>query len=205
MVDDMVDEIDEHALQADSDFEISHPDIDSALEMHIGKDDFSYKTKTMDGTTEHLVMRLKKGSWKVHLRIDDEEVKTLDSEEMATFLIHQISMDRAIKRRVLGLLVLFFVLIIPVVAFSVLVLGVDLTNDFDVFLIAGGVSVSLLPVFCFLMSSAERSVDNRVYTNRPNLVDVLQKMMDLKDTPYQKKPLEQRIQRLQGPGQYRID
>lgn len=201
----MVDEIDEHALQADSDFEISHPDIDSALEMHIGKDDFSYKTRTVDGATEHLVMRLKKGNWKVHLRIGDDEVKTLDSEEMATFLIHQISMDRAIKRRVLGLLVLFFVLIVPVVAFSVLVLGVDLTDDFEVFLIAGGVSVSLLPVFCFLMSSAERSVDDRVYANRPNLVDVLQKMMDLKETPYQKRALEQRIQRLQGPTQSRID
>ena len=188
-------------IQDDFPLETSHPDIDSALQMHLGSDAFSYKTRDSDGSTEHLVMRLKKGLWKVHFTIDDEEVKTFDSEEMATFLIHQVSMNRAIKRRLIGLFVLFFVVAVPVLLFSILVLGIGIQDDFEKFLIAGGVTVAFIPVLCILMSSTERSVDNRVYTIRPNFVEVLQKMIDLKEEPYQKRALEQRLQHLQGSNQ----
>ena len=177
--------------------ETQHPDIDSALEMHIGTGDFSYKTRTVNGSTEHLVRRLKKDQWKVHLRIDDDEVKTFDTEEMATFLIHQVKMDRSMKRRLFGLILVFIAVIVSVALYSVLILGIGATDDFETFLIAGSVSVAFIPVFCILMSSAERSVDDGVYAIRPDFIEVLQKMMDLKDTPYQKRALEKRIQRLQ--------
>jgi hypothetical protein len=178
--------------------ETSHPDIDSALEMHLGSDDFSYKTRTVNESTQHLVMRLKKGLWKVHFTIDDEEVKAFDSDELATFLIHQVSMNRAIKRRLIGFLVLFFVIVVPVALYSVIVLGIGTHDDFEKFLIAGGLTAVFIPVFCILLNSAERSVDRRVYNTRHNFIDVLQKMMDLKETPYQKRALEQRLQRLQN-------
>lgn len=194
----MEDEIDERIIQDDLTLETSHPDIDSALELHVGGDDFSYKTRTVDGTTEHLVMRLRKGHWKVHHRIDDDEVKTLDSEEMATFLIHKVKMSRAIRRRFIAIIILFLVVAIPVVAYSVLVLGIRITDDFEIFLITGGVLVLLLPIICIMMSSAQRSVDDGVYAIRPNLIEVFEKTMDLIEEPYPKKPLEQRIQRLQG-------
>jgi magnesium-transporting ATPase (P-type) len=179
------------------DFGTSHPDIDSALEMYVGFGDFSYKTRTVKDTTEHLVMRLKKNQWKVHLRIEDEEVKTFDTEELATFLIHQVKMDRALKRRLFGLILVFIAVIVSLALYSVLILGIGATDDLETFLIAGSVSVAFIPVFCILMSSAERSVDDSVYAIRPNLIEVLQKMMDLKETSYQKRPLEHRIRRLQ--------
>ena len=181
--------------------ETSHPDIDSALEMHIESGDFAYKTRVVDGKTEHVVMRSKKGQWKDHLRIDDDEVKNFDSEEMATFLIHQVKMDRAIKRRIVAIIILFFIVAIPIVAYSVLVLGVESTDDFEKFLIGGGVVVAFIPVFCILMSSAERAVDNGVYNIRPNFIEVLQKMKDNKQEPYLKGPLEQRIERLRRKNQ----
>lgn len=195
----MGDETGGSGFEGSSDFEISHPDVDSALEMYVGFGDFSYKTRTVDGTTEHLVMRLKKDQWKVHLRIDDDEVKTLDTEEMITFLLLQLKMDRAMKRRHVLTFILFIVVFIPIALYSVLVLGIDTTNDFENFLIAGGVTVAFIPVFCFLMSSAERSVDNSLYASRSNFKEVLQKMIDLKEEPYQKRALEKRLQRLQGP------
>jgi hypothetical protein len=195
VVDDMSDD--------DINLETSHPDIDSAFEMHLGFGDFSYKTRTVNGTTEHLVMRLKKDQWKVHLRIDDDEVKTFDTEEMATFLIHQVKMNRAIKRRLFGIILVFIVVIVSVALYSVLILGIGTTDDFETFLIAGSISVVFIPVFCILMSSAERSVDDSVYAIRPNFIEVLQKMMDSKDNPYQKKGVEQRIQRLRHSSQTR--
>ena len=194
----MEDEFEDTGYQEDLTLETSHPDIDSALEMHVGDADYSYKTRNVNGKTEHLVMRLKKSSWKVHLRIEDDEVKTFDNEEMATFLIHQVKMHRAMKRRVIAFIIIFFVVAIPIAAYSVLVLGIEPTDDFEKFVIAGVVSVVLLPIFCILLSSRERSVDNEVYAIRPNLIEVLKKTMDLQETPYQKKGIEQRIQRLQG-------
>jgi hypothetical protein len=186
-----------HMSDDNIDFGTSHPDIDSALEMYVGFGDFSYKTRTVKDTTEHLVMRLKKNQWKVHLRIEDEEVKTFDTEELATFLIHQVKMDRALKRRLFGLILVFIAVIVSLALYSVLILGIGATDDLETFLIAGSVSVAFIPVFCILMSSAERSVDDSVYAIRPNLIEVLQKMMDLKETSYQKRPLEHRIRRLQ--------
>ena len=183
----------------ENDHGTSHPDIDSALEVYVGSGDFSYKTRVVDGVTEHLVMKMKSNKWQVHLTIKDDEVRTFDTDEMTTFLIHQIHMDRAIKRRVLGLILLAFAISIPVVIYSVVVLGLQSTDDFEKFLIAGGLTVAMIPVFCFTMSSAERSVDDRVYAVRPNLIDVFRKMIDLKDNPYEKQPLEKRIQRLQRP------
>ncbi len=177
--------------------EVSHPDIDSALEMYVGSGDFSYKTRIVEGTTQHLVMRLKNDLWKVYLKIDAEEVKNFDDEELATFLIHQVKMDRAIKHRLFGLIVVFLVVMVSVALYSILILGIGTTDDFETFLIAGGVTVAFIPVFCILMSSAERSVDDSVYAVRPNFIQVLKKMMDLKENPYQKRALEKRIERLQ--------
>lgn len=197
MVDNLEDESRNAGFQDDSAFGISHPDIDSTLELYVGVGDFSYKTRMVDGTTEHLIMKLKKGHWKVHLKIDDDEVKNFDNEEMATFLVHQVKMDRAIKRRLFGLILVFIVVIVSVALYSVMILGIGTTDDFETFLIAGSVSVAFIPIFCILMSSAERSVDDSVYAVRPNFIEVLNKMMDLKEEPYQKRPLEQRIERLQ--------
>lgn len=193
----MVDELEDDSVQRDNDYEISHPDIDSTLELYLGPDDFSYKKRRTNGGIEHLVMRLKKGKWKTHLRIKNEEVKSFDSEEMATFLIHQIKMDRSIKRRLFVLFLVFIVVIISVALYSILILGIGTIDDFEVFLISGGVTVAFIPVFCILTSSAERSVDERVYALRPNFIEVLQKMMDLKEEPFQKRGFKQRIERLQ--------
>jgi len=197
VVDTLEDESRNAGFQDDSAFGISHPDIDSTLELYVGVGDFSYKTRMVDGTTEHLIMKLKKGHWKVHLKIDDDEVKNFDSEEMATFLVHQVKIDRAIKRRLFGLILVFIVVIVSVALYSVMILGIGTSDDFETFLIAGSVSVAFIPIFCILMSSAERSVDDSVYAVRPNFIEVLNKMMDLKEEPYQKRPLEQRIERLQ--------
>ena len=197
----MEDEPRDAGFQDDSAFGISHPDIDSTLELYVGVGDFSYKTRMVDGATEHLIMKLKKGHWKVHLKIDDEEVKNFDNEEMATFLVHQVKMDRAIKRRLFGLIIVFIAVIVSVALYSVMILGIGTTDDFETFLIAGGVSVAFIPVFCILMSSAERSVDDSVYAILPNFMEVLQKMMDSKDNPYQKRGIEQRIQRLRRSSQ----
>lgn len=179
--------------------ETSYPDIDSTLEAHLGFGDFSYKTRTVDGTTEHVVMKHKSNQWKVHLKIEDDEITTFNDEELATFLILQIRMDRAIKRRVVGLLLIAIVIAIPVVLYSIMVLGIQATDDFEQFLIVGGITVALIPIFCLAMSSAERSVDESVYAIRPNLIDVFQKMIDLRDNPFEKTPIEKRIQRLKRP------
>lgn len=179
--------------------ETSHPDIDSTLESHLGFGDFSYKTRTVDGKTEHFVMKHKDNQWKVHLKIEDNELTTFNDEELATFLILQIRMDRAIKSRVVGLLLIAIIIAIPVVLYSVIVLGIQTTGGFEQFLIAGGLTVAMIPVLCLVMSSAERSVDESVYAIRPNLIDVFQKMIDLKDNPYEKTPIEKRIQRLKRP------
>ncbi len=197
VVDAMDDESRNVDTQEDTAHEVSYPDIDSALEMYVGSGDFSFKTRTVDGTTQHLVMRLKNDLWKAHLKIADEEVKNFDDEELATFLIHQVKMDRAIKRRLLGLIAVFLVVMVSVALYSILILGIGTTDDFETFLIAGGVSVAFIPVFCILMSSAESSVDDSVYAVRPNFIQVLKKMMDLKENPYQKRALEKRIERLQ--------
>ncbi|MFW9788816.1 MAG: hypothetical protein ACFFE2_14615 [Candidatus Thorarchaeota archaeon] len=179
--------------------ETSHPDIDSALEIHIKSGDFSYKTRIVDGTTEHLIMKFKSNQWTVHFQIEDDDVKTLDKEELVTFLIHQIQTNRKIRRQYHGMIVLAFAVGIPVILFSVLVLRIQGTDDFEIFLIAGGVTVAMIPVLCFLMSSAERSVDADVYAIRPNLVDVFKKQMDLKEYPFEKVALEKRIERLTEP------
>ncbi len=177
--------------------EISHPDIDSALEMYLGSDDFSYKTRVTEGVTEHLLMRLKKGVWKIHFTIDDKEVKTFEDDEKATFLIHQVLMDRALKRRLIGVLLSFFVIAVPIFLYSVIFLGIEVQDDLQKFLIAAGFTLAFIPIFCILMSSAERSVDKRVYNARLNFIVVLQKMIDLEEEPYQKRALEKRLQRLQ--------
>jgi len=196
VVDALHDESGNVRSQDDTTYEVTHPDIDSALEMYIGSDDFSYKSRIVDGTTQHLVMRLKKGRWKVHLKIGDEEVKNFDDEELATFLIHQVKMDRAIKRRLFVIILVFLVVIVSVALYSMMILGIGTIDDFETFLIAGGVSVAFIPIFCILMSAAERSVDDSVYAIHPNLIQVLNKMMDLKENPYQKRALEKRIERL---------
>ncbi len=178
--------------------EISHPDIDSALEMYLGSDDFSYKTRETEGVTEHLLMRLKKGVWKIHFIIDDKEVKTFEDDEKATFLIHQVLMDRALKRRLIGTLLSFFVIAVPVILYSIIFLGIEVQDDLQKFLIAAGVTLAFIPICCILMSSAERSVDKQVYATRSNLVEVLQKMIDLTDEPYVKRAIKKRLQRLHG-------
>lgn len=198
----MVDEIDEYAVHPDNGFETSHPDIDSALEMHIGSGDFSYKTRTTEGKTEHLVMLQKKDQWKIYRRIDDEEVKNFEPEEMATYIILQVKLDKSMRRRLLAIFILLFVVSLPVTFFSFNVLGIGVNDDFGKFLIAGGVTVVFIPLACILMSGAERSVDKALYASRPNFTQVLQKMMDLKEEPYEKRAIQKRIDRLQG---HRID
>ena len=176
--------------------EASHPDIDSALEMHIGTGDFSYKTRMVGGSTEHIVKRMKNSQWKDHFTIDADEVKTLDTGEMTTFLIHQIRMNRTTKRRTLGLFAIAMVIAAPIMLYAVLVLGIQ-TDGFEMFLIIGGIFVAFIPISCLVMSSAERSVDDGVFAIRPNLIDVFRKQMELKEAPYQKSPLQKRIDRLQ--------
>ncbi|MFX1483833.1 MAG: hypothetical protein ACFFCP_11675 [Promethearchaeota archaeon] len=180
----------------------SHPDIDSALEMHLGTD-FSYKTKVVDGETIHQIMRLKKGQWTLQFTVPDEDVRTFDNEEMATYLIHYISRDRAIKRRLIGIVIAFLVIAVPIFLFSYLVLGIGVQDDFQVFLIVGGTSVVFISVFCIVMSSVERTIDRRVYSSRSNFIDMLQKMMDQAEEPYEKGAIEQRIRRLEQS--YQID
>ena len=193
----MVDEIDEHAVHPDNGFETSHPDIDSALEMHIGSGDFSYKTNTVKGKTEHLVMLQKKDQWKVYHRIDDEEVKNFEPEEMATYLILQVRLDKSMRKRLLIIFILLFVTSIPIAFFSFTVLGIGVNDDFGKFLIFGGFTVAYIPLACILMSGAERSVDKALYASRTNFIQVLQKMMDLKEEPYGKRAIQERIDRLQ--------
>ncbi|MFX1561315.1 MAG: hypothetical protein ACFFBL_12065 [Promethearchaeota archaeon] len=193
---------DERGVEPDKGLETSHPDIDSVLEMHIGTGDFSYRTRIADGSTEHLLMNLKWNQWKVALRIDNEEVKTFEPDELATYLILQVKMNQAMKRRFWALILLFAVISIPIVGLSIIVLGVGVTYDFEKFLIAGGVIAIFIPLACVLMSGVEKSVDRSLYQNRSNLIQVLQKMMDLKETPSQRSAIQDRIDRLQG---YRID
>ena len=177
--------------------ETSHPDIDSALEMYLGFGDFCYKTKEVEGSTTHLIKKMKKGTWKDHFTIEDEEVsKGFDNVELATFLIHQVSMNRAFKRRILGVLILFFFVALPIILYSVVVLGLTSQDDLEVMLIGGGVTVLFIPILCIMMSSAERSVDNHLYSIRPNFIGVLQKMKEFSEEDYQKTALEKRIQRL---------
>lgn len=201
----LVDEADEHEHQLDNDLETSHPDVDSTLELHIGTGDFSYRTRVVDGTTVHSVMRMKNNQWKPQFTIEDDEVRTLDTEELTTYLIHQIRMNRAIRRRLVVLIILAFAVAIPVVIYSVVVLGIQTTDDFEKFLIAGGLTVAFIPLACIMMSSAQRSVDDGVYAIRPNLIDVFRKQIELKEAPYEKEPLEKRIQRLQRPYDVRDD
>jgi hypothetical protein len=201
-VDAMDDEFDENADPGDNGPETSYPDIDSALEMYIGTGDYSYRTQERDGKTTHLIKRLKKGEWTEHLQIEDDEVRTFTNEEMTTYLIHQISMDRVMRRKLFGLIILFLGIAVPIAMYSIIVLSVD---SLGMFIIAGGLSVSLFPIFCFLMSSAERSVDDRIYVTHHNFADVLQKMIDLQDEPYLKVALEKRLERLQGPNRTYTD
>ena len=193
----MVDDFEEHAVHPDDSSETSHPDIDSALEMHLGPDDFSYKTRTMNGTTEHLVMQLKKEKWKIHLRIDDEEVRNFEPEEIATYIILQVKLNKSLKKRLLIIFLLVFVISIPIAFFSFTVLGIGVNDDFEKFLILGGVTVVFIPLACILMSGAERSIDKALHASRPNFIQVLQKMIEQKESPYEKRALQNRINRLQ--------
>ena len=178
--------------------ETFHPDIDSALEMHIGTGDFSYQTKVIDGEKVHRIMRMKNNQWKLDFTIDDEEVRTLDHDELTTFLVHQIQMNQAIKRRIILFIVLALAVTIPVVIYSLLILGIQDTDYFEKFLIAGGLTVIFIPVACFMLSSTERSVDASVYAIRPNLTDVFRKQIELKEHPYEKESLEKRIERFRS-------
>ena len=193
----MVDDFKEHAVHSDDSSETSHPDIDSALEMHLGPNDFSYKTRIKNGTTEHLVMQSKKEKWKIYLRIDDEEVRKFEPEEIATYIIFQVKLGKSMRKRLLIIFILLFVISIPIALFSFIVLGIGVNDDFEKFLILGGVTVAYIPLACILMSGAERSVDRVLYTSRPNFIQVLQKMMEQKDSLYEKRALQNRIKRLQ--------
>jgi hypothetical protein len=179
-VDKVADSTDEHVVQPDSGFETSYPDIDSALEMHLGPDDFSYKTRTMNGTTEHLVMQSKKEKWKIHFRIDDEEVKNLEPEEIATYIILQVKLVKSMRKKLLIIFILLFAIFLPIAIFSFTVLGIGVNDDFGKILIPGGVIVVFIPFACILMSGAERSVDKALYASRPNFIQVLQKMVEQK-------------------------
>ena len=178
--------------------ETSHPDIDSALEMHLRFDDFCYKTREVEGSTTHLLKKMKKGEWKDHFTIEDKEVKGFDNEEMATFLILKVSWDRANIRTTGGMLILYFIIGVPVTMYISLALGISLPDSFESFLISGAVMAAFIPPCYIWSNSAEKSIDNRLYATRPNFIDVLKKMRDLKEADYQKTALEDRIQRLQG-------
>ncbi|MFW9835172.1 MAG: hypothetical protein ACFFEK_14325 [Candidatus Thorarchaeota archaeon] len=193
----MVDEFEEHAVHPDDRSETSHPDIDSALEMHLGPDDFSYKTRTMNGTTEHLVMRLKKEKWKIHLRIDDEEITNFEPEEIATYIILQVKLDKSMKKRFLIIFLLLIVMTLSITYFSFTVLGIGVNDDFRKFLIFGGIIGAFIPLACILTRGAEHSVDKALYASRPDFIQVLQKMMEQKESPYEKRSLQNRINRLQ--------
>jgi hypothetical protein len=197
LVDKVADSTDGRGVQSDSGFGTPHPDIDSALEMHLGSDDFSYKTRTTNGTTEHLVMQLKKENWKIYLCIDDEEVKNFEPEEIATYIIFQVKLGKSMRKRLLIIFILLFAISIPIAFFSFTVLGIGVNDDFEKFLILGGVTVVYIPLACILMSGAERSIDKAIYASRPNFIQVLQKMMEQKESPYEKRALQNRINRLQ--------
>ncbi|MHA2027079.1 MAG: hypothetical protein ACW98U_14355 [Candidatus Thorarchaeota archaeon] len=184
--------------------ETSHPDIDSALDMHLGSGDFSYRTREVDGSTEHVIKKMKKGTWKDHLTIEGKKVDGFDNEELATYLIHQVSMNQAFKRRIIGIMILFLFVAMPIVLYSVLVLGLTPEDDFEVYLIGGGVTVIFIPILCIMLSSAERSADKRLYSIRPNFIEVLQKMKEHSEEDYQKQALENRIRRLVDRSQTRF-
>jgi hypothetical protein len=173
-----------------------HPDIDSVLQMHIGSDSVSYKTRVINDETEHKIMHLKKGGWTPKFSIDHEELKTFNDDEKVTYLIHKFLMNRAIGRRMVLLFILFLAFAIPVLVYTVVVLGVEVTDDFEKFLIIGGLIVPFIPLFCFVMSSAERSIDSQVYCIRSNFIEVLKKMKDASEHDFQIQAFENRIQRI---------
>jgi hypothetical protein len=113
-----------------------------------------------------------------------------------------VRLDKSMRKRLLIIFILLFVISIPIAFFSFTVLGIGINDDFGKFLIFGGVTVAYIPLACILMSGAERSVDKALYASRPNFTQVLQKMMDLKEEPYEKRAIQKRIDRLQG---HRID
>ncbi len=180
----------------ESDVETSHPDIDRAIEIHLGSDDFCYKTIEVDGSTTHLIKKRKKRPWKDQITFEDKDVKGFDNEEMVTFLILKISMDRVSKRTMGVMLVLYFIIGVPVTWYISIALGYIDPYSFAGLLLGGAVMVPFVCICYIWSNSAERSVDDRLYSTRSNFITVLQKMKDLKEAEFQKKDLEERIRRL---------
>lgn len=183
--------------------ETSHPDIDNTLNLHLGSDDFCYKTREVDGSTTHLIMKMVRSTWKVHLTIDDKDVKEFDDEELATFLMLKVSLDRVTKRTTGGMFILYFIIGVPVTIYVSITLGIYDPYSFAGLLIDGAVIAPFILLCCIWSNSSERSVDNRLYSIRPNFITVLQKMKDFKETDSEKKQLEERIDRLLGRSQTR--
>lgn len=180
----------------ESTIEISHPDVDSALEMHLRSDDFCYKTREVDGSTTHLLKKMKKGEWTDHFTIEDKEVKGFDNEEMATFFILKVSRDRVNIRTTGVMLLVYFIVGVPVTMYISLALGITDPDSFASFLLSGTLMVPFICVCYIWSNSSEKSIDNRLYSTRRNFIDVLKKMRDLKEADYEKTALENRIQRL---------
>jgi hypothetical protein len=174
----------------------SYPDINSALKMHLGSD-FCYDRREVDGSTIHVLRELKKGAWKDYATIEDKEIKGFDNDEIATFLILKVSMDRVIKRTTGGMLLLYFIIGVPVTFIISLALRISDAYSIEGLLITGGVMVPFIAICCLWSDSDEKSVDDRLYSIRPNFIAVLQKMKELKEVDTQKKILDGRIQRLQ--------
>jgi hypothetical protein len=175
-----------------SEFE-EHPEIDSTLQKYLESDKYRYRTKTLpNGLTKHLFMERKYGEFWLKETLHNDEMESLDPEEVATFLVHKLLLERA---RVLSVIALFVTAFL-VTAFSTISLGVDIIEEFQI--LFDGATIFIFCVVAFaLMWTADRRVDNRVYAACPNLISVLQKMKGFREDPYQKWWIERRIRRLQ--------
>ncbi|MFX1483832.1 MAG: hypothetical protein ACFFCP_11670 [Promethearchaeota archaeon] len=189
-------------LNLESVDETSNPDIDSILQRHLGPD-FCYRKREASGSTSHILKKMKKGRWKDHITVEDEEVRGFADDEIATFLILKDSNYRIDMRTTGGTLLLWFIVGFPVDWYISSALGIFDAYSIPSLLVFGAVFVPFIILCCLWSNSAEKSADHRLYSSLPNFITVLQKLKDLEEVEYKKKDYDERIQRLSDQFQTR--
>lgn len=185
-------------LQSISFYDTSHPDIDSGLESYFGDEDYCFKSRKMNDSEYYAILRMRRGMWHVTKTFEQAAISLFDTEELITYLIDQILGTKVQRRAVLTIFGLTFVIAIPIVLYSVIVIGIGSNDDFQQFIVAGIIMVIIVPIACVLINRSNMKLAETLYAAKPNYIQVLEKLAEVEEQPFIKQAIEKRVEKLKN-------
>ena len=176
----------------------TYPDVDSLIHLHTEKEDYRLRSTEGDEKIEFILLREKRDRVPDSTELPAAEMEVLDTEGQATYIIHRMLQNSAIKRGVVLFVLLLAIftitgLIVMAVALGILPPYDDMTSTIFAVSITGG----CVPLLCFIGSRASANADRTTFRLRENLPEVFRAIAEVQEHDYKKQSFLRRADALE--------